>query len=120
MSFGVQVEGGSGYTSQAVGVARFPALVQPHPSPVPQQHHELAQARQDGRLEVPLCDLTFRHLKTAQDIAGVVHLRREIQVVAAGVADPAFVTREKKEMTRALSPLSNAVVTSSGRFASSP
>ena len=69
-------------------------------------------------LEVPLAELTFRHLQTADEIAGIVHLRKEIQLVAASGADPTFVAREKKETRRALSPLSSVAAPSSGRFAS--
>jgi hypothetical protein len=61
---------------------------------------------------VPLSELTFRHLKTADEIAGIVHLRKEIQLVAASGADPSFVAREKKETSRVLSPLSSAAARS--------
>jgi hypothetical protein len=70
--------------------------------------HEDPAPRVDNPLEVPLSELSFRHLKTADEIDGVANLRREIQLVAASGADPAFVAREKKETSRVLSPLSSA------------
>ena len=117
MSMSLQVEAVTAYQPQATGAALFPLLRQPQLAPMSGQHDGPAQAKVDNRLDFPLSELHFRHLKTADDIAGIVHLRKEIQVVAAGVADPAFVTREKKETRRALWPLSNAAATSSGRFA---
>ncbi len=79
---------------------------------------EPAPAKADQRLDVPLSELTFRHLQGAEEIARIVHLRNEIQLVAASGADPSFVAREKKETSRALSPPSSAAAPSSGRFAS--
>lgn len=117
MSMSLQVEAVSAYQPQAIGAALFPLPRQPRLAPIPGQHEGSAPAKIDNRLDIPLSELNFRHLKTADDIAGIVHLRKEIQVVAAGVADPAFLTREKKETRRALWPLSSVAATSSGRFA---
>ena len=50
-----------------------------------------------GRQEVPLEELSFDHLKSVGDVAQILHLRGEIQLSAAALADPAFHTREKKE-----------------------
>lgn len=118
MPMRLQVDAGSSY--QAASAALFPSTMraQQLAPPSPQQEDPVPTARVDNRLEVPLAELSFRHLRTPEEIASIVHLRREIQLVAAGVADPAFVAREKKETRRALSPLSNAAAPSSGRFAS--
>lgn len=43
-------------------------------------------------------EIRFRHLKTPQDIAHVLHLREELSLPAAIRDDPEFVAREKKEM----------------------
>jgi hypothetical protein len=114
MSMSLQAEGVAGY--QAANAAMYPSLRQAQS--LLHRVDEPAQPKTDGRLDVPLSELTFRHLQTAEEIASIVHLRKEIQLVAAGVADPAFMTREKKETRRALSPLSSARAPSSGRFAS--
>jgi hypothetical protein len=108
MTMSLQTETVSAYRSPAPGAALFPSQRQIAPAP----------ARVDNRLDVPLSELTFRHLQTPDEIAAITHLRKEISLVAAGVADPAFVTREKKETRRALSPLSSAAAPSSERFAS--
>lgn len=50
-----------------------------------------------GRLEVPIDELRFFHLKTEAEIARIRHLREEIQLPASALADPSFSTREKKE-----------------------
>lgn len=118
MTISLEVEAGSSY--QAASAALFPsALRVPQGVPLARQQEEPAPpAKVDNRLEVPLAELTFRHLQTADEIAGIVHLRKEIQLVAAGVADPSFVAREKKETRRASWPLSSAAAPSSGRSAS--
>lgn len=117
MSMSLQAEAGSVFQAQASAAAFFPAGL----LSVPMLREPLPVApapRADTRLEVPLDELTFRHLKTAEEIASILHLRKEIQLVAASGADPAFVAREKKETSRVLSPLSNAAAPSSERFAS--
>lgn len=107
------------FSYRAASAALFPSTIAaPQAAPLIRQHDEPAPARTDGRLEVPLSELNFRHLQGADQVAGVAHLRKEIQLVAAGVADPSFVAREKKETRRALWPLSSAAAPSSGRFAS--
>jgi hypothetical protein len=73
----------------------------------------------DGRLELPLDELSFRHLQTAEEISRIVHLRQQIQLPAAALADPGFAAREKKRTKRASSLLSSAAEPTSGRFASS-
>ncbi|MDB5941025.1 MAG: hypothetical protein JWQ13_591 [Ramlibacter sp.] len=119
MSMHLQVEASSAFQAQSAGPALFsqllqPKLVQRHCEPEP----PVPAARIDTRLDVPLSELSFRHLETADEIAGIVHLRNEIQLVAASGADPAFVAREKKETRRALSRLSSAAAHSSAPSAS--
>jgi hypothetical protein len=118
MTMSLQVEAVSSY--QGASAALFPATMRAAQTvPVSRQREELpAPPKVDNRLEVPLAELTFRHLKSTDEIASIAHLRKEIQLVAAGVADPAFVAREKKETRRALSPPLSAAAPSSGRFAS--
>lgn len=117
MTMSLQAEAVAAFRSQAAAAALFPALR--HAMPLVREPAGPAPAAKvDTRLEVPLAELTFRHLQTADEIAGIVHLRREIQLVAASGADPTFVAREKKETRRALSPHSSAAALSSGRFAS--
>lgn len=50
-------------------------------------------------------EIRFRHLKTPQDIAQVMHLRDELSLPDAIRDDPEFVAREKKETTLDLSVL---------------
>jgi hypothetical protein len=112
MSMALHAEAVSAFQAQAAAAALFPVRA-PLLAPPPPLDDEIAPAAKvDNRLEVPLSELTFRHLKTADEIAGIVHLRREIQLVAASGADPSFVAREKKETNRALSPLSSAAARS--------
>ena len=57
-----------------------------------------APSRVDNRIDLPLDELNFRHLQGADQIGSIVHLRKEIQLPAAAVADPvSFAAREKKE-----------------------
>lgn len=116
MTMRLQAEGISAFRSQAAAAALFPALRHPMQG-ARGRSGPAAVATPDTRPELSLAELTFRQLHTADEIAGIVHLRQEIQLVAASGADPTFVAREKKETRRALWPLSNAAATSSGRFA---
>ena len=68
--------------------------------------------------EVPVDELSFCHLKTAEEIARISHLREEIQLPPSVLADPSFRAREKKEIRKALSAPSSVVANWSGRFAS--
>ena len=98
MSMNLQGEAVSGFPAQAAAAALYSPSLMPLVQP-----HEVAPApKVDTRLDVPLSELTFRHLRSADEIAGIVHLRKEIQLVAASGADPSFVAREKKETKRAL------------------
>jgi hypothetical protein len=59
-------------------------------------------AAEAGRIEVPLDELGFFHLRSASEIAEIQHLRSVIALPAAALSDPDFHTREKKE-TRSVS-----------------
>jgi hypothetical protein len=48
-------------------------------------------------------EVNFRRLRGAQEIARIVHLRQEIQLPTAAMADAGFALREKKEMKSAWS-----------------
>ena len=114
MSMSLQVEAVSGY--QTASDALFAsALLSPAAR---KQEQTVPPARVDNPLEVPLAELTFRHLQTADEIAGIVHLRKEIQLVATSGAEPTFVAREKKETRPALSPPLSAAAPTSERFGS--
>lgn len=58
-----------------------------------------------GSRELPLDELEIQHLRGMDEIAQVVHLRSEINLPAAALADPAFISREKKETSTVLSPV---------------
>ncbi|WP_156385504.1 hypothetical protein [Ramlibacter sp. Leaf400] len=58
-----------------------------------------------GSRELPLDELEIQHLRGMAEIAQVVHLRSEINLPAAALADPAFISREKKETSTVLSPV---------------
>ena len=75
------------------------------PNPAPVVVPEPA-APPDGSRELPLDELEIRPLRSAEEIARVVHLRREISLPAAALADPEFTTREKKETSTVSSPVS--------------
>jgi hypothetical protein len=63
-------------------------------------------------------EIRFRRLRTADEIACVLPLRREINLPRAG--DPGFAALEKKEMRSALSAHSSIVDKPSARSASFP
>lgn len=48
-------------------------------------------------------DVVVRHLKTPAQIAGVLHLREEIDLSVHAAAGPQFEALEKKEMSAATS-----------------
>ena len=56
----------------------------------------------DSRLDLPLDELSFYRLCNVEEIARIQHLRGEIQLPAAALADPSFHTREKKETSTGL------------------
>lgn len=71
-----------------------------------------------GTRELPLDELEICHLRTADDIRRVLHLRSQIPLPAAALADPDFHTREKKETRPDSSPDSAGADSSSARSAS--
>lgn len=94
MSMSFQAEAGSVFQAQAAAAALFPAVLQAPPSP---QEALLPVGKVDGRLELPLDELSFHRLTTPAQIGQILHLRGEINLPAAALADPSFRTREKKE-----------------------
>jgi hypothetical protein len=77
----------------------------------------------DGELpplptEVQPHEVGFRRLAGAREIAGILHLRAQIQLPAATLADAGFAAREKKEMNWAWSERSCALARPSARSAS--
>jgi hypothetical protein len=65
--------------------------------------------------EVQLDAIEFRRLHAADEIHAIQKLRTEIQLPGKALADPGFLTREKKETGRGLSVPSNGMTASSGR-----
>jgi hypothetical protein len=99
MSMSFQAEPVSAFQGQA-GAALFPSLLQePPPSP---REEMLPAGKVDGRLELPLDELSFHRLTTPAEIGQILHLRGEIQLPATALADPSFHTREKKETSMGL------------------
>jgi hypothetical protein len=112
----IQCEGGCADQAHAAVAACFAQLAPPDRFPgVPVQSPD--SGKPDARLEIPLAELTFRHLRTTREIESIVHLRKEIHLVAASGHDPSFVAREKKETRRVLSQLSSAAANLSGQSA---
>ncbi|WBY01989.1 hypothetical protein PE066_00150 [Ramlibacter tataouinensis] len=72
-------------------------------SDAPLAPHLRAEAPAAPR-EIAIDELEIRHLQGPGDIARVLHLRQEIHLPAAALADPGFESREKKETSTALSP----------------
>lgn len=93
MSMSFQAETGSAFKAQAVAAALFPSVLQ---ASVPQEVL-LPAGKVDGRLELPLDELSFHRLTTPAQIGQILHLRGEIQLPATALADPSFHSREKKE-----------------------
>lgn len=51
-----------------------------------------------GRIAVPVAAVRLRHLRTSTEIEDILHLREEIDLSAASVAESNFWANEKKEM----------------------
>ena len=87
---------------QPASAAAFSPLLLPGiEAPVLSLEDPAALSRIDARIDLPLDELNFRHLQGADQIGSIVHLRKEIQLPAAAVADPvSFAAREKKETRR--------------------
>lgn len=96
----LQSESLSAFAHPGVGI--FPPMSEPPFGPyLPGRGETTIAPKPDARLEVPIDELSFRHLQSAADIARIVPLRQQIQLPASAMADPAFHTREKKETRRA-------------------
>lgn len=78
-----------------LSVVERPVGVLPASRPTLPAHQ--APAAVPGTRELPLDELEIRHLRSTEEIGRVVHLRSEIQLPAAALADPEFAPREKKE-----------------------
>ncbi len=87
---------------QAASAAAFsPMLLPVIAAPLPPLEDPVVHSRVDARIDLPLDELSFRHLQGADQIGSIFHLRKEIQLPAAAVADPvSFAAREKKETRR--------------------
>ena len=83
----------------AASAAAFSPLLLPGTAaPALPFEESAALSRTDTHIDLPLDELSFRHLQGADQIGSIVHLRKEIQLPAAAVADPvSFAAREKKE-----------------------
>jgi hypothetical protein len=60
--------------------------------------------------EIPLSELSIQYLQSADDIARMATLRREIDLSAAASVDPRFAEHEKKETSWGWSLRSNCMV----------
>ena len=95
MSMNLQVEAVSGFPAQAAAAVLFPVLQE---LPPPSLGGEaLPLGKTDGRLELPLDELSFHRLASPAEIGQILHLRGEINLPATALADPSFHIREKKE-----------------------
>lgn len=71
-------------------------------TPQPSRDESWSVGKVDGRLELPLEELSFHRLTTPAQIDQILHLRGELTLPAAALADPSFHTREKKETSTGL------------------
>lgn len=92
MSMSLQTEAGSALQAQATAAALFHSLRE-----LPPPDDALALGKIDGRLELPLDEVSFHRLTTPAEIGQILHLRSEINLPSTALADPSFHTREKKE-----------------------
>jgi hypothetical protein len=100
----------SGFEQSFALAAMTPNVVEA-PPPLPAIHPR----PRERSFEVPLGEIDFRRVRASDEIAAIQKLRAEIQLPGAAVADPGFVTREKKETSTVSSVLSNGVTISSAR-----
>ncbi|CAN5732652.1 hypothetical protein BH11PSE7_BH11PSE7_07110 [soil metagenome] len=71
-----------------------------------------------ARQDVPINELRFRALETPAEIGAIKYLRDELSLPGSVLADPEFLTLEKKETSGAWLALSASVMHLSGRSAS--
>jgi len=76
-----------------------PALSSRPPAPIPAPR------------DIAIDELEIRPLRQPDEIARVLHLRQEIHLPSAALADPEFASREKKETSTASSPDSSGAAT---------
>ncbi|HEX2545462.1 MAG TPA: hypothetical protein VHL79_11315 [Ramlibacter sp.] len=67
-------------------------------SAMPTLPEDIGAYLQGTPLEVQPHELGFQRLRTPQEIAGILHLRQELALPVAALADGSFAAREKKEM----------------------
>lgn len=65
--------------------------------------------------DVQLDEVSFHRLHAADEIHAIQKMRAEIQLPGQAVADPGFISREKKETARVSSVRSNGMTPSSAR-----
>jgi hypothetical protein len=92
----------------------LPSIMPTGTGPRAPARHYLPRLRERS-FEVALEEIEFRRVRAADEIVAVQGLRAEIQLPGAAVADPGFVTREKKETATGWSVSSNGGTTSSAR-----
>jgi len=85
--------------ARGAAAALFPALREVQ---LPSRDDAMPLGKVDGRLELPLEELSFHRLTTPAEIGQIMHLRGEINLPATALADPSFHTREKKETSTGL------------------
>jgi hypothetical protein len=98
MIMSLQTEAISAVQAQATAAALFTSLRERPPS----RDEALPLGKIDGRLDLPLDELSFHRLTTPAEIGQILHLRGEINLPATALADPSFHTREKKETNTGL------------------
>lgn len=99
MTMSLHTEAISAAQAQATAGALFASLRE---LPQPARDEALPLGKIDGRLELPLDELSFHRLTTPAQIGQILHLRGELTLPAAALADPSFHTREKKETNTGL------------------
>ena len=99
MTMGLQTEVNFASQAQATAGALFASLRELSQS---SRDEALPLGKIDGRLELPLDELSFHRLTTPAQIGQILHLRGELALPAAALTDPSFHTREKKETSTGL------------------
>ena len=85
MITGIPAETASASQAQAAAGAVFAPL---RDLPQPLRDEALPLGKIDGRLELPLDELSFHRLTTPAQIGQILHLRGELALPAAALADP--------------------------------